>query len=164
MSDPRIGIIGGSGLGLALTAAHAGAQTVEIETPFCKPSAPIVLSEIGGVPIAFLARHGVGHTIPPSAVPYRANIWALKSVGCKWILASGAVGLLNEGMAPRDLILADQFIDKTYRRVGTFFDEAGGGGGAGGVFGSGGVGIPGLVGGGGWGGGGPWGGGGGPGG
>jgi 5'-methylthioadenosine phosphorylase len=127
MSDARIGIIGGSGLGNALTAAHAGAQTVDVTTPFGKPSAPLVLAEMAGIPIAFLARHGIGHTIPPSVVPYRANIWALKSVGCRWIIASGAVGLLNESMAPRDLVLADQFIDKTTRRVGTFFDEAGGG-------------------------------------
>jgi 5'-methylthioadenosine phosphorylase len=104
-----------------------------MDTPFGKPSAPITLAnwEQGGggpgVPIAFLARHGVGHTIPPSAVPFRANIYALKAVGCRWIIASGAVGSLREEIAPRDLVLVDQFIDRTYRRIGTFFDEPGGG-------------------------------------
>src|SRR4051812_10173584 len=126
--SPRIGIIGGSGLGNALLAAQdSGATTVLPDTPFGAPSAPIVLADWAGVPIAFLARHGVGHTIPPSVVPYRANIYALKSVGCRWIIASGAVGSLREQIAPRDLVLVDQIIDKTFRRPGTFFDELGGG-------------------------------------
>jgi len=117
-------------LGNALLAANKAdthAQTQDFDTPFGKPSAPLTLATWEGVPIAFLARHGVGHTIPPSAVPYRANICALKAAGCKWIIASGAVGSLREEIAPRDLVLVDQFIDKTYRRVGTFFDEPGGG-------------------------------------
>jgi len=106
---------------------------VDVDTPFGKPSAPITLADWngdgggngGGVPIAFLPRHGLAHTIPPSSVPYRANIWALKFVGCQWIIASGAVGSLRENIAPRDLVLADQVIDKTTRRTGSFFDEAG---------------------------------------
>jgi 5'-methylthioadenosine phosphorylase len=129
-TSPRIGIIGGSGLGNALLAQNAGsthAQSADIDTPFGKPSAPIALAEWSGVPIAFLPRHGVGHTIPPSAIPFRANIWALKALGCRWIIASGAVGSLQERIAPRDLVLVDQIIDKTSRRVGTFFDESGGG-------------------------------------
>ncbi len=77
--------------------------------------------------MAFGARPGGGHTIPPSAVPYRANIWALKSLGCRWVIASGAVGSLREEIAPRDLVVCDQAIDRTRRRVGSFFDEAGGG-------------------------------------
>ncbi|HEY2844548.1 MAG TPA: MTAP family purine nucleoside phosphorylase [Bryobacteraceae bacterium] len=131
--NARIGIIGGSGLGNALLAGGAASSSVvqEVATPFGKPSAPIMLAEWESgaekVPIAFLARHGVGHTIPPSAIPVRANIWALKAVGCRWIIASGAVGSLREEMAPRQLALVNQFIDKTYRRVGTFFDELGGG-------------------------------------
>ena len=129
---PRIGIIGGSGLGNALL-AKAGGAAQEVETPFGKPSAPIVLSEWNGVPIAFLARHGIGHVFNPSQVPYRANIYALKAVGCRWILASGAVGSLQEYIAPRDLVIPDQVIDKTQRRVGTFFDQAGPGGGGGAV-------------------------------
>jgi 5'-methylthioadenosine phosphorylase len=128
--EPRIGIIGGSGLGNALLASASGdvhGKSADVETPFGKPSAPLTLAQWDGVPIAFLARHGIGHTIPPSAVPFRANIYALKAVGCRWIIASGAVGSLREEIAPRDLVLVDQFIDKTYRRVGTFFDEPGGG-------------------------------------
>jgi len=127
---PRIGIIGGSGLGNALLALNAGnsqAQRVNLETPFGAPSAPLTLADWAGIPIAFLARHGTGHTIPPSAIPFRANIWALKAVGCQWIIASGAVGSLRETIAPRDLVLVDQIIDQTRRRVGSFFDEAGGG-------------------------------------
>jgi len=96
-----------------------------METPFGKPSAPVMVGEWEGVPIAFLARHGIGHVIPPSAIPFRANLWAMKAAGCRWIIASGAVGSLREEIAPRDLVIADQVIDKTHRRVGTFFDEAG---------------------------------------
>ncbi len=125
-ASARIGIIGGSGLGNALLAAGGG-EVVDVETPFGKCSAPICLAEWGGVPIAFLARHGIGHTISPSAIPFRANIWGLKAVGCKWIIASGAVGSLREEISPRDLVIADQVIDRTYRRRGSFFDEAGGG-------------------------------------
>lgn len=129
----RIGIIGGSGLGEALLAAgNAQSQTLNPSTPFGTPSSPLILSdwispEGEAIPIAFLARHGIGHTIPPSAIPFRANIWALKAAGCRWIVASGAVGSLREHIAPRDLVLVDQLIDKTHRRAGTFFDQIGGG-------------------------------------
>jgi 5'-methylthioadenosine phosphorylase len=132
--SPRIGIIGGSGLGNALLATNnPSTHTVTVDTPFGNPSAPITLASwqapgtVEGVPIAFLPRHGIGHTIPPSAVPYRANVWALKALGCRWIIASGAVGSLREEIAPRDLILIDQLIDKTTRRPSTFFEETGGG-------------------------------------
>jgi 5'-methylthioadenosine phosphorylase len=123
-TSPRIGIIGGSGLGNALVSQTTG-HSFEPDTPFGKASAPVVLAEWNGIPIAFLPRHGVAHTIPPSAIPFRANIYALKAAGCKWIIASGAVGSLREQIAPRDLVIADQVIDKTNRRVGTFFDDAG---------------------------------------
>jgi len=129
LSGMRIGIIGGSGLGNALLACGGGgagaAEALEVETPFGRPSAPLMLSEWNGIPIAFLPRHGVAHTIPPSMIPFRANIYALKAAGCKWVIASGAVGSLQEQIAPRDLVLADQAIDKTTRRAGTFFDEVG---------------------------------------
>jgi len=128
----RIGIIGGSGLGNALLAGMTTSEKIAVDSPFGKPSAPLLLTDWTGpagekFPIAFLARHGIGHTIPPSAVPYRANVWALKAVGCQWIIASGAVGSLREEIAPRDLMLADQFIDRTSRRAASFFEEAGGG-------------------------------------
>jgi len=123
MSTPRIAIIGGSGLGQALLALTQGqGQTVSIDTPFGRPSADPVLLDFDGVPIVFLARHGVGHPLSPSAVPYRANIFALKSLDCRWILASGAVGSLRDAIAPRHLVVPDQIIDKTTLRPGTFFD------------------------------------------
>ena len=124
--EKRIGIIGGSGLGNALLAqlngGGGGAETRAINTPFGPPSADPILMDLHGVPVAFLARHGIGHTLAPSHVPYRANIFALKSLGCQWILASGAVGSLQEHIAPRDLVVPDQVIDRTFRRVPTFFD------------------------------------------
>jgi len=123
MTTPRIGIIGGSGLGNALLARASG-TAAKVDTPFGPPAADPILMDWAGVPIAFLARHGVGHVFNPSAVPYRANIHALKSLGCKWILASGAVGSLREDIRPRDLVVVDQLIDRTTRRVPTFFDDA----------------------------------------
>jgi 5'-methylthioadenosine phosphorylase len=120
----RIGIIGGSGLGAALLAGSVF-ETRVVETPFGEPSASLLLGEWDSVPVALLVRHGVGHTFPPSAIPFRANIWALKAVGCKWIIASGAVGSLREEIAPRDLAIADQLIDRTVHRTSSFFAETG---------------------------------------
>jgi 5'-methylthioadenosine phosphorylase len=117
-----VGVIGGTGLGEALGALGEG-ETREIETPFGRPSGPITLGELGGVRIAALARHGPGHLFNPSTVPYRANVWALKSLGVTHILASGAVGSLREEVAPRNLVIPDQVIDRTFRRPGTFFDD-----------------------------------------
>ncbi len=117
-----MGLIGGTGLGEALLGEDA-LETREIDTPFGKPSAPIRIAEWNGLKLAILARHGEGHTFSPSQVPYRANIYALKSLGVTHIIASGAVGSLREQIHPRDLVVVDQVIDKTYRRVPTFFDE-----------------------------------------
>jgi 5'-methylthioadenosine phosphorylase len=116
-----IGIIGGTGLGDMLGTVGKG-QTHDIETPFGRPSAPILTTEIGGVEVALLSRHGVGHLLNPSSVPYRANIFALKQLGVTRIIASGAVGSLREAIAPRDLVLPDQAIDRTFRRPGSFFE------------------------------------------
>ena len=131
MNTPRIAIIGGSGLGNALLARSQG-QTVKVETPFGPPSADPILLDWSGVPIVFLARHGVGHVFNPSQVSYRANIYALKALGCQWILASGACGSLQQEISPRDLVVPDQIIDRTYRRISTFFEAPHGipGGGA----------------------------------
>lgn len=118
----RIGIIGGSGLGQALAAKTDG-EKHDIDTPFGKPSAPIITSEFAGVPIAFLSRHGQGHMFNPSQVPYRANICALKMLGVTHIIASGACGSLVEAVEPRHLVIPDQVIDKTFRRANTFFDD-----------------------------------------
>ena len=91
----RIGIIGGSGLGQALARQTTG-TVHDIETPFGTPSAPIITTELESIPIAFLARHGKGHLLNPSSVPYRANIFALKELGVTHIIASGACGSLAE--------------------------------------------------------------------
>ena len=122
MNRPVIGIIGGTGLADALLSRSEG-QSKEVSTPFGPPSGPILTTRWNGLDVAFVSRHGPGHMHPPSAVPYRANIFALKTLGVTHILASGAVGSLAEEIAPRDLVIADQAIDKTFRRPSTFFDD-----------------------------------------
>ena len=122
MGQQVVGVIGGTGLGEAL-GALGGGEVREVETPFGRPSGPITLTEIEGTRVALLSRHGDGHMRNPSAVPYRANVFALKSLGVTHVLASGAVGSLREEIAPRHLVIPDQVIDRTYRRAGTFFDE-----------------------------------------
>lgn len=117
-----IGLIGGTGLGEALF-GETHSREIEVDTPFGKPSGPIRILEWHGLKIATLARHGRGHLLNPSQVPYRANIYALKSLGVTHILASGAVGSLREDIHPRQLVIVDQVIDKTYRRTPTFFDD-----------------------------------------
>lgn len=122
MSRPPLGIIGGSGFysmpGFTATA------TVPVETPFGAPSAPLVRGELAGRPVVFLARHGEGHRFSPTTVPFRANIWALKSVGVERILAVSACGSLEERIHPCDLVVPDQLWDITKRRVSTFFDRS----------------------------------------
>ena len=122
MKTPRVGIIGGSGLGQALGALGQG-ERHHPETPFGLPSSEITLTEVAGVPVALLARHGAGHRFSPTQVPYRANLYALKALGVTQILATTAVGSLKEAIAPKHLVVPDQIIDKTYRRPGTFFDD-----------------------------------------
>jgi 5'-methylthioadenosine phosphorylase len=122
MSTLKVGIIGGSGLGQAL--GRFGGERADVDTPFGKPSDAILQGEWDGVPVCFLSRHGPGHLLNPSQVPYRANIFALKKLGCTHIIASGACGSLREEFKPTDLVLADQVIDKTFRRAGTFYDSA----------------------------------------
>ena len=122
MGRAVVGIIGGTGLGEALGALGTG-EVRHVETPFGRPSGPITLTEVEGHPVALLSRHGPGHLLNPSTVPYRANIWALKSLGVTHVLASGAVGSLREEVAPRHLVIPDQVIDRTFRRASTFFDD-----------------------------------------
>jgi 5'-methylthioadenosine phosphorylase len=116
-----IGIIGGTGLGESLGAFGAG-QSHTIDTPFGMPSGPVITTQIAGAPVALLSRHGEGHLLSPSSVPFRANIYALKSLGVTHILASAACGSLRETIAPRELVLPDQVIDKTFCRPTSFFD------------------------------------------
>jgi 5'-methylthioadenosine phosphorylase len=119
MMKTAIGLIGGSGLyameGLADTREH------RIDTPFGATSDPIVTGCLDGVPVAFLARHGKGHRLIPSEVPYRANVYAMKSIGVRYLVSVSAVGSLREEIRPLDLVLPDQFIDLTKRREATFF-------------------------------------------
>jgi 5'-methylthioadenosine phosphorylase len=121
MAQAKVGLIGGSGTEGILGSADQG-RAVRVRTPFGDPSDAIVEMDWQGVSVALLNRHGPGHTIPPSAINYRANLWALKSLGCTHVIASGAVGSLVEEIKPKDLVIPDQVIDKTTRRVGTFFD------------------------------------------
>ncbi|WP_283177381.1 S-methyl-5'-thioadenosine phosphorylase [Gemmobacter sp. 24YEA27] len=116
-----IGVIGGSGVyqidGLE------GASWVTVTTPWGAPSDEILVGRLGGLPVAFLPRHGRGHVHSPSSVPYRANIDALKRIGCTDILAVSAVGSLREDRAPGEFVLVDQFIDRTFAREKSFFGE-----------------------------------------
>lgn len=114
-----IAIIGGSGL--YQMDALQNAQTHSIDTPWGKPSDDTVTGTVDGVRVAFLARHGAGHRLIPSEVPYRANIYALKTLGVRYILSFSAVGSLRENIAPLHMVLPDQFIDLTRHRATTFF-------------------------------------------
>jgi 5'-methylthioadenosine phosphorylase len=117
----HIAIIGGSGVysidGLKVTGEHS------ISTPFGDPSDAIIEGELGGVPVAFLPRHGRGHRILPSEVNSRANIYALKTLGVKWCIGVSATGSLSEEITPGMLVVPDQIIDRTYLRKGTFFGD-----------------------------------------
>lgn len=123
MTDDKvaIGIIGGSGLYEIEDLIVL--EEREIDTPFGKPSAPLVIGRLGDRKVAFLPRHGRYHEYNPSTVPYRANIWALKSAGVFWVIGVNAVGSLREEIAPGDFCIPDNVIDKTYRRPNTLYDE-----------------------------------------
>lgn len=121
MAEELIGIIGGTGLGDALAEHMTDAERQDIDTPFGKPSTAILVGRFGKKKIAFLSRHGAGHALSPSQVPFAANIFALKKIGVRAIVSSGAVGSLQERIAPGDLVVVDQFIDKTFRRTSSFF-------------------------------------------
>ncbi len=125
MTKGMIAIIGGTGLGDSLVSELSDAKPHKVETPFGRPSDDIIVGRIGQKPIAFLNRHGRGHKYPPGKIPYAANIFALKSLGVKTIIASGAVGSLRDGIKPGDLVVVDQFIDKTFKRKNTFFEDYG---------------------------------------
>ncbi len=119
MTEPTLGVIGGSGLyelpGLAAV------ERVRVETPFGDPSDELVVGRLGGTRLVFLPRHGRGHRLLPSELPFRANLWALKHLGCEWIVAVSAVGSLREEIAPGHVVVPDQFIDRTHGRASTFF-------------------------------------------
>jgi 5'-methylthioadenosine phosphorylase len=117
----RIGVIGGSGL--YDMAELTGRRELVIDTPFGPPSGPFVTGTIAGREVAFLARHGAGHRLLPSELNFRANIYALKTLGVERILSASAVGSLKEEYAPLHLVIPDQFVDRTRGRIGTFFGD-----------------------------------------
>ena len=124
MSDerPRIGIIGGSGI--YDPSLFSNVHSVNVGTPYGAPSGPVEVGDFMGARIAFLPRHGKGHTLPPHMVPYRANIWALKSLGVERVISPCAVGSLQLKYKPGTIMLPDQFIDFTKGRRYSFYDGA----------------------------------------
>lgn len=125
MAEELVGIIGGTGLGDELAGLITDTKKEDVRTPFGKPSSPILSGKIGERKVAFMNRHGPGHVLGPSEVPYTANIFALKKLGATTLIASGAVGSLKEEIAPRVLVVADHFIDKTFHRQSSFFTDFG---------------------------------------
>jgi 5'-methylthioadenosine phosphorylase len=118
---PVLGVIGGSGL-----YGMEGLENVEsrqIDTPFGNPSSPVVIGDLQGQRIAFLARHGIGHVLSPSEINYRANIYALKTLGIDRVISVSACGSLREDYVPGDIVVPDQLFDRTHLRKRTFFGE-----------------------------------------
>ena len=119
MAERLIGIIGGSGLyemdGLEIL------REERVRTPFGDPSDRYIVGRLGGRPVAFLARHGRGHSLMPSELNFRANIFGFKLLGAEWILSASAVGSMKEEVKPLDILIPDQFFDRTNGRAGTFF-------------------------------------------
>lgn len=120
-NKPILGVIGGSGL-YAMPGLR-DQESIDIETPFGKPSSPIIVGKISGKRVAFLARHGIGHHISPSEVNYRANIFAMKQLGVKRIVSISACGSLREDYAPGHIVIPDQIFDFTRGRARSFFGE-----------------------------------------
>lgn len=115
----RIGVIGGSGL--YDMAALTDREEVRVTTPFGEPSAPYIIGTLNDRRVAFLARHGHGHRLMPTELNFRANIFGLKALGVEWILSASAVGSLQQEYRPLDIVVPDQFLDRTKGRVSTFF-------------------------------------------
>jgi 5'-methylthioadenosine phosphorylase len=121
MTEVAIGIIGGSGL--YKMEALKDVEEVYIDTPFGKPSDALIVGTLEGTPVAFLARHGRNHSLLPTELPFRANIYAMKSLGVKYLISASAVGSLRAEVKPLDMVVPDQFIDRTKGRISTFFGE-----------------------------------------
>lgn len=119
MEHVQIGIIGGSGL--YDMAEVTDRSEVTLQTPFGVPSGPYVVGSLRGKRVAFLARHGAGHRLSPSELNFRANIFGMKMLGVEYILSASAVGSLKEDIKPLDIVIPDQFIDRTRGRISTFF-------------------------------------------
>lgn len=123
MTEPvaDVAVIGGSGFYSFLE----DPTEHEIETPYGAPSAPIAVGTVAGRRVAFVPRHGKNHDFPPHGIPFRANLWALASLGVRQVLAPSAVGGLRDEVAPRDLVVPDQLVDRTFRRVSSYVDGPG---------------------------------------
>ena len=121
MVQAKIGVIGGSGL--YKMDALKGVREVKLSTPFGNPSDALIVGELEGATVAFLARHGRNHHLMPTELPFRANIHAMKQLGVEYIISASAVGSLQEAAKPLDMVIPDQFIDRTKTRVSTFFGE-----------------------------------------
>jgi 5'-methylthioadenosine phosphorylase len=121
LATARLGVLGGSGL-----YAMDGLEVLEerqVETPYGSPSDSLRIGRIGDLEVVFLARHGRHHSHTPTEVPYRANLWALRSLAVRWILSVSAVGSLQEQVRPLDMLVPDQFIDRTHQRPLSFFGQ-----------------------------------------
>jgi 5'-methylthioadenosine phosphorylase len=116
--EPSIAVIGGSGFYELL----ASGEEIKVETPFGTPSDTIVVGEVAGRRVAFMPRHGRDHRFPPHKIPYRANLWALRSLGVRQVLAPSAVGSLTVDLQPGTLIIPDQLVDRTTGRQQTYYD------------------------------------------
>ena len=121
MSKAKIGIIGGSGL--YKMEALKDVEEIKLDTPFGSPSDAFIVGTLEGIQVAFLPRHNRNHTLLPSELPFRANIYGMKSLGVKYLISASAVGSLKEEVKPLDLLVVDQFIDRTKDRISTFFGE-----------------------------------------
>ncbi|MBW4647773.1 MAG: S-methyl-5'-thioadenosine phosphorylase [Kastovskya adunca ATA6-11-RM4] len=121
MAEAKIGVIGGSGL--YKMEALKDVEEVQIDTPFGSPSDALIVGTLDGTPVAFLARHGRNHHLMPSELPFRANIHAMKQLGVEYLISASAVGSLKAEAKPLDMVVPDQFIDRTKNRVSTFFGE-----------------------------------------
>jgi 5'-methylthioadenosine phosphorylase len=119
MEKAQVGIIGGSGL--YQMEGLTEVREIGVETPFGRPSDNFILGSLEGMRVAFLSRHGRGHRLMPSELPFRANIYAMKLLGVEWIISVSAVGSLQEQYAPTEILIPDQFFDRTRGRVSTFF-------------------------------------------
>jgi 5'-methylthioadenosine phosphorylase len=121
MTTATIGIIGGSGL--YKMDALTDVEEIVVDTPFGSPSDVLIVGTLAGTKVAFLARHGRNHHLMPTELPFRANIYAMKSLGVKYLISASAVGSLQAAAKPLDMVVPDQFIDRTRNRVSTFFGE-----------------------------------------
>jgi len=121
IKESKLGIIGGSGF-YSLNGMDCSKE-FDVDTPYGKPSDAIKIFNIGNLELAFIARHGKNHKFNPTQVPYKANIWAMRSIGVRWIVAPSAVGSLQDQIRPLDIVIPDQFIDRTHNRPATFFNE-----------------------------------------